>query len=188
MHTHDDQSTFRFCPRCGGALSARVLKSSDPARLVCAACEFVFYLDPKVAVGTIIEATGGGIVLVRRGIDPGYGKWVFPGGYVDRGEEVRVAAIRETREETGLEVRIEGLINVYSYPGRTPVLLVFAASIIGGEMHAADAEECTEIRAFGRAEIPWDELAFHSTRQSLLDYFAGPPHRSRRENPPPSRS
>ncbi len=85
-----------------------------------------------MAVGTIIRDDAGQIVLVRRAIEPGYGKWVFPGGFVDRGEEVLAAAIREAREETGLEIRIDRLVNVYSYAGRAPVIIVYAATMIGG--------------------------------------------------------
>jgi NADH pyrophosphatase NudC (nudix superfamily) len=100
MHSHDDTPAYRFCPVCGSPLEPRVLKITEPKRLVCTntSCGFVFYLDPKIAVGTIIRA-GDRIVLVKRAIEPGYGKWVFPGGYVDRGEEVTLAAVREAREE-----------------------------------------------------------------------------------------
>ena len=116
MHPHhDDSPGYRFCPRCGMSLESRLLKAGEPERLVCIGCEFVFYLDPKVAVGTIIENDQGDILLVRRAIEPGYGKWVFPGGYVDRGEEVQAAAVREALEESGLSVRLERLIDVYSY-------------------------------------------------------------------------
>ena len=99
---------YRFCPTCGGSLEQRSLKASDPDRLVCAQCGFVFYLDPKVAVGTIIETPDSRLVLVRRAIEPGYGLWVFPGGYVDRGEALTAAAIREAREESGLDIRLDG--------------------------------------------------------------------------------
>ena len=126
------RADFRFCPVCGGALESRSLKNGDPARLVCTACGFVFYLDPKLAVGTIITDEQNRVVLVRRAIEPGYGKWVFPGGYVDRGEEVQAAAVREAREETGLDVRLDRLINIYSYAGRVPVIVVYAATMIGG--------------------------------------------------------
>lgn len=162
---------FRFCPRCGGSLEARVLKAGDPARLVCARCGFVFYLDPKVAVGTIVSDGDGRLVLVRRAIDPGYGLWVFPGGYVDRGEEITAAAIREAREECGLDVRLDGLVNIYSYPGRPIVIVVYAATAIGGELCSDD--ECLEARRFHRDEIPWDALAFQSTGDALRDYLAG---------------
>jgi 8-oxo-dGTP diphosphatase len=162
---------YRFCPRCGGALALRLLKATEPERLVCSACEYVFYLDPKIAVGTIIRTSADSIVLVRRAIDPGYGKWVFPGGYVDRGEPLPVAAIREAREECGLDVRLDGLVNIYSYAGRAPVVVVYAATAIGGTLSIDD--ECLETAEFAPEAIPWDRLAFRSTHDGLRDYLAG---------------
>ena len=165
------EATFRFCPVCGSPFEPRVLRVGEPARLVCTSgtCGFVFYLDPKVAVGTIITRPDGHIVLVRRAIEPGYGKWVFPGGYVDRGEEVTLAAIREAREEAGLDIRIERLVGIYSYAGRTPIIIVYAATVTGGAL-AVD-EEGLEARWFGPQAIPWDDLAFLSTREALGAYL-----------------
>lgn len=173
VHSHDETPPYKFCPVCGSALEPRVLKITEPKRLVCtnAACGFVFYLDPKIAVGTIIRVADGRIVLVKRAIEPGYGKWVFPGGYVDRGEEVTLAAVREAREEAGLDVRLDHLINIYSYPGKAPVIIVYAATMISGELAVDD--EGLEIREFTLDEIPWDELAFRSTQEALRDYIDG---------------
>ena len=173
-HPHDESLAYRFCPRCGHALERRLLKAGEPQRLVCTSCSFIFYLDPKIAVGTIIR-TDVGIVLVRRAIEPGYGKWVFPGGYVDRGEPLVDAAIREAREECGLEIRLDGLINIYSYAGRTPVIVAYAATAIGGALAADD--ESLEAAVVAPAAIPWDDLAFPSTRDALRDYLAGVLHR-----------
>jgi ADP-ribose pyrophosphatase YjhB (NUDIX family) len=174
LHPHDDSHAYRFCPRCGGTLERRLLKATEPERPVCTQCGFVFYIDPKIAVGTIIETSDQRVVLVRRAIEPGYGKWVFPGGYVDRGEPLTAAAIREAREECGLDVRLDGLVNIYSYPGRAPVIVVYAATAIGGTL-CVD-EECLESMEFDAATIPWNELAFRSTHEGLRDYLTGMRH------------
>jgi mutator protein MutT len=162
-------ASYQFCPICGGALVGRVVKHGDPMRLVCASCGFVFYQDPKLAAGAIVVLDGR-IVLARRAIEPALGKWVFPGGFVDRGETVEEAAARETREEVNVAVEIGELVGVYSYPGNEVVLVVYTAHVVGGELRAAD--ECLEVATFAPREIPWDVLAFPSTRAALEDYVA----------------
>jgi len=159
---------FRFCPRCGGALESRVLKVNEPKRLVCQVCSFIFYQDPKVVAGTIFTLEGG-IVLLKRGVEPALGKWVFPGGYVDRGESVQEAAVRETKEESQLDVRLGPLLNVYSYPQSPNVIVVYTAEVIGGALTAAD--ESVDARIFAPNEVPWQELAFDSTKEALNDYI-----------------
>jgi ADP-ribose pyrophosphatase YjhB (NUDIX family) len=159
---------YRFCPRCGGALDRRVVKANEPKRLVCQSCDFIFYQDPKVVAGTIFTLDGG-IVLLKRAVEPALGKWVFPGGYVDRGESVRDAAVRETKEESQLDVKLGPLLNVYSYPRSPNVIVVYTARVVGGTLAAAD--ESMEAGIFSLREIPWDDLAFESTREALNDYL-----------------
>jgi len=171
LNPQDESAPFSFCPRCGGGLERRLLKSTEPERPVCTRCGFIFYLDPKIAVGTVIATPENRLILVRRAIEPGYGKWVFPGGYVDRGEPLTVAAIREAREECGLDVRLDGLVNIYSYAGRAPVIVVYAATATGGTL--CIDEECLETAEFDVSAIPWDDLAFRSTHEALRDYMAG---------------
>jgi ADP-ribose pyrophosphatase YjhB (NUDIX family) len=158
---------YRYCPRCAGALEPRLLKEREPARLVCAQCGFVFYLDPKVAACTI-TLWDGRIVLLRRAIEPALGQWVFPGGFVDRGETVPAAAVRETLEEVNLRVSLTGILDAYSYAGSQVVVIVYAAEVVGGRPEVGD--ECLEVRTFAPEEIPWDDLAFESTREALRDY------------------
>jgi len=165
--THQLHPPFRFCPLCGGNLNKKQIKAQGPNRLVCSQCSFIFYLDPKVAAGTI-TLFDNRIVLVKRGISPGYGQWVIPGGFVDRGETLEEAAIRETLEETNLQVRLTSLLNVYSYPGNTVVIVVYLAEAVAGV--PAACEETLELGLFQYEEIPWAELAFSSTQDALRDY------------------
>ncbi len=114
---------------------------------------------PSLAVDIIIKSRGG-VVLVRRRNDPYKGKWAIPGGFVEYGETVELAAAREALEETGIKVKLDGLLGVYSDPGRDPrghtVSVCFTARRAGGKMRAAsDAKEVGLFR-----EIPWGELAF----------------------------
>ena len=169
QHEHQHGPHFRFCPKCGGALSRQLLKPNEPKRLVCGSCSFIFYDDPKVAACTI-PVIQGKILLVQRGIEPGYGKWVFPGGFLDRGERVEDAAIRETWEETGLKVEVGHLLNAYSYPGYPVVVLVYPATVLAGEPQALD--ETLAVKLFAPADIPWSELAFPSTTDALTEYIS----------------
>lgn len=173
-HHHHGPVEYRYCPRCGGELQHRSLKPSEPKRLVCRSCCFIFYLDPKVISGTLFTIDGG-VVLLKRGIEPALGKWSFPGGYVDRGESVQEAAIRETKEEVHLDVRLTSLLGVYSYSRSPNVVVVYRAEVMSGELKAGD--EATEAREFSFHEIPWDELAFVSTKDALQDFIRLHPQR-----------
>ena len=169
MTSHVHEAGYRFCPQCGGRLAPQVVKQGEAPRPVCGACGHIVYVDPKVAVGTIIRNGAGEIALVRRSIEPGYGKWVFPGGFVDRGEELHAAALREALEESNLRIRIDGLLDLYSYPGQTTIIIVYAATVVGGALRADD--ESLEAAWFGADNLPWPELAFRSTSDALRDYL-----------------
>ena len=161
--------TIRFCPLCSAPLTREAVPPDQREQAVCSVCRFVFYLNPKVVAGTVFTLNGG-IVLLKRGVEPAMGKWVFPGGYVDRGESVRDAAVRETKEECQLDVQLGPLLNVYSYPRSPNVIVVYTAQVIGGTLSAAD--ESTDAHVFSPKELPWHDLAFDSTRDALNDYIA----------------
>jgi ADP-ribose pyrophosphatase YjhB (NUDIX family) len=135
---------------------------------VCDACDFIFYLDPKVAAGVIVTVEEQ-VVLLQRAIEPAYGRWVFPGGFVDRGEHPRVAAVREAWEEAQIEVAVRDLVGVYHEPPGSPVvLIVYRAELVSGVPTAAD--ESLALGLFEPHAIPWDDLAFPTTRAALTDY------------------
>jgi ADP-ribose pyrophosphatase YjhB (NUDIX family) len=158
---------YRFCPCCGGALADREVKAGEPFRAVCDGCGFVHYAEPKLAACAVV-LLGGRVLLVRRGIEPSLGKWVIPGGFVEKGETVEDAAIRETLEETGLAVRLTSLLNVYSYSGVGIVLVVFVAEPTTARAPEA-LDESLEVAYFALREIPWDEIAFSSTEDALRE-------------------
>jgi ADP-ribose pyrophosphatase YjhB (NUDIX family) len=161
--------TFRFCPVCGAKLATTTLKDHEPARLVCSQCEFVFYLDPKLVACVIVEMDEK-IILLKRAIEPQKGKWVVPGGYVDRGEVVKSAALRETKEECGIDVRIKRLLGVYSYPGIVEAMVFYIADYGSGELIKGD--EVFDVKLIELNDIPWKDLAFQSTIDALNDYCA----------------
>jgi 8-oxo-dGTP diphosphatase len=145
--------SVRYCLHCGGSLAPRELEGY--ARPACAACGWIHYEDPKVAVAVLVGRDGK-LLLNRRAIEPGLGAWSFPSGYVNRGEVLEEAAAREVQEETGLDVEIGGLFGVYSERGNPVVLVVYTASTIRGE--AAAGPEVSEVGWFTPDGLP--PLAF----------------------------
>ncbi len=162
-----DMNWVRYCPRCGGPLEDRFIETEQRVRKVCTVCGFIFYLNPKVVAGAVPRQDDR-IWLVRRKMEPASGGWTFPGGYVDLGERVADAAIRETFEETRLNIRLNGLLNVYSYDNVGIVLVAYRATVTGGTPEVSP--ESQELRDFRLDEIPWSDLAFQSTREALADY------------------
>ena len=153
-----------FCFQCGTALVARL--QEDRERPTCPACGYIVYLDPKVAVAVVL-GDDDGVLLGRRRIDPASGRWSFPAGYVNRGEVLEEAAIREVQEELGVTVELTGLVGVYSTRGDPVVLVVYAGGIREGEPRP-DGNEVSEVRRFPLDDLP--ELAFPHDAQVLAEW------------------
>ena len=168
MKNNDNKYEYKFCPTCGAELKPSIANRNEPTRNVCVECGFIHYQDPKLIVSTIIEYDQK-IVLLKRGIEPEYGKWVFPGGFVDRGETIEFAAKRETEEECGIQIEIDSLLGLYSYPGKSEVVAFFIGRYLSGKLVAGD--EVLEAKLVSLQEIPWDRLAFPSTSDALRDYI-----------------
>ncbi len=154
---------IRFCPYCRTELERRQLAGRE--RPYCPICRRAFYTDPKLAVAAIVEHHGK-IVLQQRAIEPALGLWSFPSGFVERGEPVEEAAVREVREETGLDVELLRLVGLYSQRGHPVVLAVYAARVIGGTL--TPSEESTAIGWFDPDALP--PLAFPHDEAILRDW------------------
>ena len=152
-----------YCPRCGTLMERRVVDGRE--REVCPACGFIFYRNPVPAVGVVV-ALEGKLVLVRRRYEPRAGCWALPAGFMELGESAEDAAIRECHEETGLLVRVDHLLGVYSYGEgqRTGLLIIYAATVTGGELAAAD--DATEAGVFATDALP-TPMAFPTHLQAI---------------------
>ena len=164
-----NQNTLKpkYCPHCAGRLAAKMIDEKE--RLVCQECGFIFYINPKVAAGALIEHQER-VVLVRRGIEPRAGYWALPSGFAEYGETIEETAIRECREETGLEIELDDLLGVYSvnsnFYGHL-ILVLYSGHVVGGELVAGD--DASEAALFAPAELPAD-MAFRAHCQALRDW------------------
>ncbi len=158
------QLQLNFCPRCGHALEDRFL--FERVRRVCPACGFIFFRNPKVGAGVLVEQAGR-VLLVQRAVEPQLGHWCLPSGFVEWDEGPKTAALRECKEETGLAVRITGLLGVFHYrhdfrgPG---IFVCYTARAVGGTLRPAD--DVSAVRFFAPCELPAD-IAFASNRMAL---------------------
>ena len=160
----------RFCSRCGTELEFGPIEGEERDRLACRSCGFVFYVNPRLVVTTLPVTERGEVVLIRRGIAPGYGRWAQPGGFLEIDETVGDAAIRETLEETGLLVEPVGLVGLYSRVQAAVVVVAYEARIVGGEPRGT--HESLETRAFAPEAIPWPDIAFETSMRALRDWVA----------------
>ena len=161
-----------FCTQCARKLESKEL---GPGRSVpvCPACGAVHWIDPKVAAGVLIVRDER-VLLVKRAIEPGYGKWTFPGGHVDRGETVEEAALRETLEECGAIADLDGLLGLFSYPGRPVVVAVFRGRLAPGSREPHAGDETLEVGWFTPEEAAGLDLAFQSVADALTRLFLRP--------------
>lgn len=148
----------RYCLHCGSPLAKRA--AAGKPRRACPECGWVYFVEPKVGVGVMVVEEGR-LLLVRRAMEPEKGKWSLPAGYLDPGESPTETAVREAREETGLEVRVTGLVDAFHNPpgAGASVFLLYRAERMSGELRAGD--DADEAGFFARNELP--PLAFAST-------------------------
>jgi ADP-ribose pyrophosphatase YjhB (NUDIX family) len=159
---------MNYCSNCGQALKFGTPVGDDRPRHYCESCGAIHYQNPRMVVGCIPEA-GDKVLLCRRGIEPSYGRWTLPAGYLENGETVVQGAEREVYEEA--RARVDGLTPyvLFNICHVSQVYLMFRARLIDANFRPG--EESIEVRLFAETEIPWDDLAFRVIRATLSHYY-----------------
>jgi ADP-ribose pyrophosphatase YjhB (NUDIX family) len=159
---------MNFCSNCGARVVVRVPAGDSLPRHVCDACGAIHYQNPKIVVGCIPEWETR-ILLCRRAIEPRRGLWTVPAGFMENGETAGDGARRETLEEANARVEVCDLFALYNIPHISQVYMLFRARLLDLDFSAG--AETLELKLCGESDIPWDEIAFASVRNTLQHYF-----------------
>lgn len=162
-------STINFCSACGAPVVLRVPAGDSLPRHVCDRCNVIHYRNPKLVVGTL-PIWEDQVLLCRRAIEPCYGKWTLPAGFMENHETVAAAALRETMEESGAHIELGEMYTVISVPHISQVHVIYRARLL--DLDFAPGEETLEIALFREHEMPWQEIAFRTVGMTLRHYFA----------------
>jgi ADP-ribose pyrophosphatase YjhB (NUDIX family) len=157
------------CRACGSKAEYRLPPDDNRARAVCMNCGTIHYENPLNVVGTL-PVWGEQVLLCRRNIEPRLGYWTLPAGFMELGETTEQGALRETEEEAGAQIELQGLLSLLNVVHVGQVHLFYRARLLSP--HFAPGPETQEARLFGEADIPWQELAFATVRRTLEHYFS----------------
>ncbi len=160
---------MKYCPKCGKLLEKKVIRNKK--RIYCSSCDIVYYNNPIPSVAVVARDEKGNLLLVLRGVEPKKGYWALPGGFIDEGESATDAALREMKEETGLNGAIKNFIKIYNHKSKIygyVIIIIYEVDIVGGKLKAGDDAELTEF--FKINEIP--ELAF-SFQEDAVEKVVG---------------
>jgi len=160
---------MNFCSHCGAPVRMRIPPGDSLARHVCDSCGTVHYQNPKLVIGAIPEWENR-ILLCRRAIEPRYGMWTLPAGFMENDETTSQAAVRETLEEARVRIEVGDLFTLINVPHINQVHLVYRARLLDLDFSAG--EETLDVALFDERDIPWNEIAFRSIGMTLRHYFA----------------
>ena len=161
---------IRFCNQCGHAIAMRVPDDGDTRmRAICPQCQHIQYQNPLNVVGTLPVAGDGRILLCKRNIEPRKGFWTLPAGFMELGESTAEGAVRETDEEAGARIEMQGLYSIFNVVAAGQVHIFYRARLLDTDF--APGPESMEVGLFHEHEIPWEDLAFRTVRMTLERYF-----------------
>ncbi len=159
---------MKYCSRCAGPVAIEVPPGEDRPRHVCRRCGRIHYQNPRIVTGCLAEHEGR-VLLCRRAIEPRHGLWTLPAGFMELGESVLEAALRETEEEARARVEVAGLYTLFNLPDIGQVYMMFRGALLDQEW--GPGPESLEVALFAESEIPWGELAFSTIHHTLELYF-----------------
>lgn len=159
---------MKFCPSCGESVRLAVPPDDDRERHICDNCDLIHYHNPKVIVGCLPEHNGK-VLLCKRAIEPRYGFWTLPAGFMENGETTAEGAARETREEAAAIATNLQLYRIFDVPHISQVYVFYRCNLEQGRFGVGP--ESLESRLYDYAEIPWEELAFPVVRELLTEFF-----------------
>ncbi len=160
---------MNFCSNCGATVALKIPPGDNLPRYVCEACNTIHYQNPRMILGTIPEY-GDKIILCKRAIEPRYGKWTLPAGFMENGETTFQGAARETLEEANARVEIGQLYALYNIPHINQVYILFRARLLDLDFSAG--AETLETALYAEQDIPWEQLAFATVRNTLTHYYS----------------
>lgn len=160
---------MKYCSDCGCVIEFITPENEDRPRHVCSECKTIHYTNPKIVAGCIPE-WGDRVLLCRRAIEPQYGKWTLPAGYMENGETTTQTALRETLEEANANVRILDLYMVINLPHVDQVYMMYRSELEHEAAYSAGAESL-EVDLYHEHQVPWDELAFPVMKETLRFYY-----------------
>lgn len=165
------QSLIKHCRTCGASVEYRVPDDGDTRmRAVCPVCHTIHYENPLNVVGTIPQLADGRILLCKRAIEPRHGKWTLPAGFMELGETTSEGAVRETNEEAGAQFELGPLFSLMNVRRVGQVHLYYRATLLSEKFDPGF--ETLQARLFHEEEVPWDELAFRTVKETLRHFFA----------------
>lgn len=158
---------MNYCSHCGAKVALKIPAGDTLPRFVCDICLVIHYQNPRIVAGCIPEWEDR-ILLCRRAIEPQYGLWTLPAGFMENGETIEEAAVRETREEAEADVELTSLYTVFSIPHISQVYMMFRGRLRNTDFKAG--HESLEVQLFRPEDIPWDTLAFRVISETLRHY------------------
>ena len=166
------KTPIKHCKNCGGAVVYRLPDDGDTkSRAICTACQTVHYENPLMVVGTV-PYWGDRVLLCKRNIEPRFGTWTLPAGFMELDETLEQGAARETVEEAGADIALGRLFSVISVPQAAQVHIYFLAQL--RSLVFNPGFESQEVRLFAPEDIPWDELSFRTVSWTLRRYLENP--------------